>query len=102
MTYDKSVFQEKLSPSYLEVEVANGAILKAKGVGTAKLTFMVDGEPSLSNVKNVHYIPDLDSNLISLGYLDKQGCAFIGGEGRMELSRDGEVLIQGTLIGGMY
>ena len=62
-------------------ETANGQKIQAKGSGTIALETLIDGKSSYVHLRNVHYCPELDSNLLSLGVLEKKGFKFVGKQG---------------------
>ena len=62
MTPDKSLFINMKSYS-TDICLANGASIKASGIGEARAKF----GGKLTILKNVLYVPELDSNLLSIG-----------------------------------
>src|SRR2546423_11270485 len=81
LTHNLSWFGDnQLEDTTMPVSLADGTSVQASGVGTAILNLLVNGENVRTNLRNVYYCPELDSNLISLGTLEKKGCTFTAGE----------------------
>ena len=74
MTHDLRLYiSSDLDPIHEWFETANGYKIQAKGSGTIALETLIDGENSYIHLRNVHYCPELDSNLLSLGILETKG-----------------------------
>ena len=58
------------------METATGQTVRAEGIGSVQLHTMVEGKLEEIKLTNVYYYPGLDSNLISLGQLDRTGVNF--------------------------
>ena len=96
MTYDPGLFQSMRSSSK-EVELADGTTIRAKGVGTIELDILVAGETMTQPLFDVYYIPDLDSNLLSIGCFERKGYSINTRNGKMTVEDSYEVrMCQGS------
>ena len=76
-------------------ETANSQKIQAKGSGTIKLETLIDGKSSYVYLCNVYYCPELDSNLLSLGVLEKKGFKFVGKQGVLSvINNQGDTVLQ--------
>ena len=77
ITHDLSLYiTTDLDYQTVDIETADGTILKTQGAGTMDLYIFVENKELLIHLSNVHYLPDLDANLISLDVLKGKGCKF--------------------------
>lgn len=84
-------------------ETANGQRIQAKGSGTIALETLIDGKNSYVHLRNVHYCPELDSNLLSLGVLEKKGFKFVGKQGLLSvIDNQGDTVLQAKRKGTIY
>lgn len=58
------------------IEIANGDTLKTQRAGTIALEVMVSNTSIYVHINNVHYCPETDLNLLSLGVFGTIGCEF--------------------------
>lgn len=72
-----------------EVRLGGSRALSAQGTGTARITFMCDGQPSVILLSEVLYVPRLRRNLISVSKLTDDGFG-------VQVDRDSIVLTQGN------
>ena len=67
MTHNLSLYiTPNLDHQTAKIETADGTILKTQGAGTIDLCVSVGNEYIQIELSNVHYLPKLDANLISL------------------------------------
>ena len=84
-------------------ESANGQQFQAKRSGTIALETMIDGKSSYVHLRNVHYCPELDSNLLSLGVLEKNGFKFVGKQRFLSvIDHQGDMVLQAKRRGTVY
>jgi transposase InsO family protein len=104
LTHNLSWFGDnQLEDTTMPVSLADGTSVQASGVGTAILNLLVNGENVRTNLRNVYYCPELDSNLISLGTLEKKGCTFTAGKGLLRVSNpDSETALEANRVGTLY
>jgi len=73
MTNDRSFFTEFRETGNKTITVANGQHMKSEGVGDGYLHCKVSDMTNKIPVKDVLYVPTLNSNLLSVKKLTKQG-----------------------------
>ena len=73
MTNDRSFFTEFRETKNEKVTVANGEHMMSEGVGDGFLDCVVSDEKFKIPVKDVLYVPTLDTNLLSVKKLTRQG-----------------------------
>ncbi len=77
MTHDLSLYiTADLDNQTADIETANGNVLWTQGAGTIDLHDLVENEHMHIELSNVHYLPELDTNLISLEVLEEKRCEF--------------------------
>lgn len=59
-------------------EIANGYKIQVKSSGTIALKTLIDRKSLYVYFCNIYYCPELDSNLLLLGVLEKKGFQFLG------------------------
>ena len=85
------------------VEIANGEKLLTKGAGTIALEVLVSGIPTYVHIHNVHYCPEIDSNLLSLGAFGTRGCEFYTKKGILHvMDKVGDTVLQARCKGQVY
>ena len=65
----------------VDIDTTDDTILKSQDAGTFDLHVLVENKKISIQLSNVHYLPDLDANLISLSVLDGKRCEFSGVNG---------------------
>lgn len=97
MIYDRTLFNT-YQPQSMDISVANGQIIKSSGIGSVK--GIHQGESVTLN--NCLHVPDLKTNLISMGDLAKKGCSIQFKEnGKFDVNHHDEVALSGNLSGGV-
>jgi hypothetical protein len=81
------------------VFMGNGIRCKSVGVGSVRI-MMLDG--IVRELTDVRYVPELKSNLISLGVLDSCGYKYTGQGGALTLSKGNLVVMKETKIDNLY
>ena len=81
------------------VFMGNGIPCKIVGVGSIRIG-MFDG--IVRELMDVRYVPELKSNLISLGVLDSCGYKYIGQGGALTLSKGNLVVMKATNVDNLY
>ncbi len=82
MTHDPRFYiNADLDPVHKWFETADGHNIQTKSAGTIALKMLLDDKSEYVHLHNVHYFPELDSNLLSLGILEKKGFQFVGKQG---------------------
>ena len=77
MTHDFSLYiTPDLDHQTIDIETADGTILKTQGAGTINFHILVKNKEIFIQLSNVHYLPELDANLISLDVLEEKECEF--------------------------
>jgi transposase InsO family protein len=104
LTHDVSWYGDnRLRETTMPVAIADGTNVQASGVGTATLNLLVNGEVIRTDLHNVYYCPELDSNLISLGTLEKNGCSFAGSKGGLRVfNPNSETALEADRVGTLY
>lgn len=69
------------------------------GVGSVKFVLESGKRVTLTRVR---YIPSLKRNLISLGVLDDLGCVYEVSSGKMNVFRNGNLVLSGTKFSNLY
>ena len=81
------------------VFMGKGIICKIVGVGSIRIR-MFDG--IVRELTYVRYVPELKSNLISLGVLDSCGYKYTGQGGALTLSKGSLVVMKATKVDNLY
>ena len=89
-------YEEKVGGNVL---MGNDAPCKTVGIESVKIR-MHDGV--VRTLTNVHHVPDLKKNLISVGALDAKGFICNVGGGVMQVRKGKSVVLQGTRQGNLY
>jgi hypothetical protein len=97
MTFQKESFSE-LQPFKSDVVIANGTRLQVKGIGTIKLT----NNGSELILRDVFWVPDLETNLMSVRELARDGSAIFFDNDNVLMVQEGKRIKIGKLNGGRY
>lgn len=102
MTNDRSFFTEyQESKSY--VELADGRKIISNGVGVGKLKCLNDNnKTTVILVKNVLFVPDLGTSLLSVNKLTKLGFKVEFDKDVCYIKANNKVLAKGTIHGKLY
>ena len=77
-----------LDDQYELIETVSGELIKTRGAGTINLDVLIDGRVTSVDLMNVHYCPEIDSNLLSLGILEAKDFEFVGRRGHLKVFDD--------------
>ena len=104
MTHDLSLYiTPNLNHQTAKIETADGTILKTQGAGTIDLCVSVENEHIQIKFSNVHYLPKLDANLISLGVLEEKGCEFCTVNSLLQIKdKENDIVIKSIRDNGVY
>lgn len=87
----------------ISIEVGNKEYIDAVGVGSIDFVSIVDGVKLDVTVTEVHYVPEICSNLFSLGVADSKQIVAVAKNGKLDLIKEGTTIIQSTKRGSnMY
>jgi Reverse transcriptase (RNA-dependent DNA polymerase) len=102
MCFDKSRFSELKLGNFGNITVANGQVVQSKGKG--KVTFVVDDGRTQVPVEmsDTLWVPDLDSNLVSVHKLVSKGFSIHFSDGECSLMAKGDKVVIAKYVGGMY
>ena len=106
MVWDESMlaFKEKIHPR--TIVLGNGSTLVAKRKGDVLVAGTLrPGRKSAANelmLRNVLYVPELKTNLISCSALCSDGHTVSFGRGGCSVMKDGSLVLQGIRDGGLY
>ena len=64
--------------------MGTNATCKIIGIGSVRVRC---NDGIMRTITEVHHVPDLKKNLISLGILDKQGCKYMSEEGTVKVTK---------------
>lgn len=85
------------------VHLADGRKLLSLGFGTAIIRSQsADGEIISVKMKEVLYVPNLRSNLISVGLIASSGYQIEFGAKQCQIKKDGEVMLIGNRTNSVY
>lgn len=104
MCCDRAFFDEMKPSTGISITLADGNETLVRGVGSGRL-FCQDeeGKPQEIILSEVFYVPDLESNLISVGRLVAKGAEVIfSGHRGCVIQRNGVVAAVAKKIGGLY
>ncbi len=104
MTHDPRLYiNADLDPDHEWFETADGQEIQIQGAGTIALETLLDDKSAYVHLHNVHYCPELDSNLLSLGILENKGFQFVGKQGFLYIiDNEGDKVLQAKREGTLY
>jgi hypothetical protein len=82
----------------------DGNTLRVLGIRTVRYLRIVHGNQSFIDLNDVHYVPDMQYNLLSVACLEDKGCHAVIKDRRFNIidGSDGELLLTGTYINNSY
>ena len=98
----------KLLDEPAEVEACDGSTLYATHVGKVQLDILVanengDDEECSLTIKDVYYCDEMNTNLISLGTLVRNGLSFGASKKRLTVTDDdGDTIMEGALVDTLF
>ena len=104
ITHDISAFlSTDLDDNTEEILAADGVVLRTRGSGTIALATSVNGNDSFIHLHNVHYCPEIDTNLLSLGALEAKRLRFSAENSMLEVRDfDGKTVFQAKRRNNVY
>ena len=81
------------------VLLGNNLACKVAGIGSISIK-MYDGK--VINLEQVRYVPELKTNLISLGMIDQLGYSIKVEKGELQIIRNGTVIMKGSRRNWLY
>jgi hypothetical protein len=103
VTWDRGLFTSFLTiEPPIPVTIANGESIPCCGVGTVKLHQENRQVPGIITIQNVRYMPDLNTNLLSVSKLEGRGIYVASRPGFLDLIRNGKTLATVQRNGGLY
>ena len=102
MTFSKKDFVTPLSSTSKTVFLADGTKVAASGVGKVVLKILIEGEDWEIHLPEVYYIPELDSNLISLGVLERKGLTWTGSKGNLQVYNKNYLILEASWVNTLY
>src|SRR6202021_973023 len=99
MFYDTKYFTRYIPSSRGEtISVGNGESIPVEGHGSVTFKCRLPEGYRLVTLHGVKHVPDLTANLVSLGQLESEGATGTFGGGRFEVSVNGDILFQASLL----
>ena len=80
----------------------SGLSAPAPAGGIVRLESIVNGHKLILDISDALHVPTARVNLISGSALDLKGVSTVTHNGKIELSKDGQVIAQGSLWKGLY
>ena len=78
MTHDLNLYiTPDLKNQTVDIDSANDIVLRTQGAGTIDLHVLIENGHMHIELSNVHYLPKLNANLISLEVLKRKGVSFV-------------------------
>lgn len=79
--------------------MGNNVTCKVVGIGTMRIKMY---DSVVRTFSNVHHVPDLKKNLLSLGIFDSQGYKYTGEGGVLTISKGALVFVKGKMVNDLY
>ena len=87
----------------MTIALVNGLSIQARGVGIVALSLLVDGADIYIDLHDVYYYPELESNLILLGTLEKKGFFYTARNGILQVFRSNlETALEANRVSTLY
>lgn len=99
MTPKKEWFDELNEEITGIIKMGNDTTSSVKGIGSIKI---LNEDGTVVILTQVRYVPDFKRNLISLGTLDSQGCAYRGENGILKVLKGCRVVLRGKQYDSLY
>ena len=80
----------------------SGLSAPAPAGGIVRLESIINGQKIMLDISDVLHVPTAHVNLISGSALDRKGVTAVTHDGKIELSKIGQVIAQGSLWNGLY
>ncbi len=105
VTHDSSLFiSPDLNDDDIEtIETASEEKIETRKSGTIDLEMTINDQNTSATISNVHYCPELDSNLILLGVLEVKRFEFRGLNDRLSvIDNESDVILQARRQNNVY
>lgn len=102
MTHRKDMLHNERKIEKKEILIANKEKLRVDTMGDVKINLLVGGEVAECIIKNVYYVPNLCTSLLSVNQLNKQGYSVIFENNGCLITNKNEVVARAELIDNMY
>jgi len=79
--------------------MGNDIVFKTVGIGNIHMR-MFDGQ--VRTLTNVHHVPDLKKNFLSLGALKARGYKFSGANGGIKVTKGSMMILKGERATNLY
>ena len=91
----RSMFK-MFKPYNSTIKVGDGRQLKVKGIGTVECEIITKNKKQKLSISETLYVPDLSTNLISIGVLSKKGFEINFNEDSCKIKLNNEIIAEGT------
>lgn len=102
MTHRKDMLHNARKIEKKEILIANKEKLKVDIMGDVKINLLVGEEVAECIIKNVYYVPNLCTSLLSVNQLNKQVYSVIFENNGCLITNKNEAVAKGELIDNMY
>lgn len=104
MTPHKEWLEDITPPPVTSIRIANDKVLRVESCGNVTIRLLdTHGNINKIQVRNVIYVPELSTNLISVSKMIQNGCSIqFNNDGCIILNRNDEKVANANLINGMY
>ena len=103
MTNDSSCLQNfKVLETPIRIEIGDGRTLFATGLGDTDLTVSISGVDKNCCMKDILFVPDLSSNLISVSQVTKKGINVNFGDKNCQFTKGEKVVAVADKVGKLY
>ena len=99
---NRQLFTELDDTKRSTVMVANGNTLKSLGSGTVKIKTEFNGSERNITLKNVLFVPDIETNLMSVRKATENGCEVIFQDNNCKLMYNGITYLNGIVNNDLY
>lgn len=80
-----------------DITLADGSVILPEGIGKVWFNFEVNGRPNRIFLSGIRYCTKLDTELISLGMLDRKGLTYYAHKGLLTVKDQNAVIMAGQL-----
>lgn len=103
MTNNRKFFNVSFTEAYDKVMVANGKEVKVKGIGSGKIKCIIDkNNVRTITLKNVLYVPELYSNLMSVKKITELGFRIEFKKKECNIVKGNDIVVAADCTGNVY
>ena len=104
MTHNLSLYiTPNLDHQTVDIKTANNIVLKTQSARIINLHVLVENKEMLIQLSNVHYLPELNANLISLGVLEGKEYEFRAINGLLQIKdKDNNIVLKSIRDNSVY